>query len=533
MRAPTTVRDRAFQPSRCGHLRRASAAALVLCSLVGRSAPVALALPPPAQRARTGTPSTLGISGVHVRPRMVERTLVDIGFGRSLGEGAIVVGKDGSIRTARGTTVGPLKAPADLRHLLKTLKREYPLVQATSMKKALALLEQNVTGGYENDFNDRTQGGKALTSDVEKRYRFGNAFQIPLVRVTASGGGEFVRTSHSFQGLGASESFFKQAAGGVLMPLHPQELSCREGTEPVEKGPRLEGRTASSERTARVCLGKAPTLIKLDLRDVSSTYFYRTLLVSDGLAAVKKTDFLATWLDRHRSSNPHFAFEPEMAAVLDRKQNVAAILRSARPYPPPSRGTKTWPVKFYSLIAKDPENPSRPPLLVRLIQERPDKKMAALDYAMEKVIRPLIEVSLAVHIDLGAAATLHQQNTALEIGQDGHPTGRIIVSDLSDLHLNPRTAAALSAGQFSEKYGFSDFAPKGSFQSFDHWVGAYNLRPLRQTLERYFPEAQKEIRTRIRTLVAEGLQQRRAAIEAQRAAGETGFSDLLARGANY
>jgi hypothetical protein len=419
------------------------------------------------------------------------------------------------------------------------------MVQSATSQKLdawdVAVARRDRTSYVENAFNDRQQGTQVLRTDVDPRYRFGKRFNLPLLAIPADAAA-FAATQREFPGSAAARALLHGADGAAWMPVHPQMADARRkqsGRADDEAPERVLGaRTASSERTVRIVADGHELQLKLDLADVENSHFIRPVEMEDGRSVVRKSDLLAAWFDAHPTAAARVAFEPEIAVVGDVTNGYAAIVRDSVPYPPPITGEATWPLKMYSLTAQDPNGvqglprASRPtpPLIARLIDQRPDPSVDRVAYATEKILRPLVEAALTIHIDWGASANFHMQNSALEIGEDGHPTGRVIISDLEDIHLRPHDPTLLQAAK--ESGVVEDVPVDGAFKSFDHWAVAYNLNELRRALEKAFPSEGSRFRKAINDVIQEGLEARRETVLAS-ANVEPEFARLLERGASY
>jgi hypothetical protein len=261
-------------------------------------------------------------------------------------------------------------------------------------------------------------------------------------------------------------------------------------------------RNTSSERTIH---SGHPALrdvfLKLDLAHVKHSQVTRPIHVAWAREVVAKTQWLMDWIDQYSTHDvpdgelDPFAFLPEGAAILDHQADAAVVIRSAKPYPPLKTDHTAWILPVYSLWSKDEEFPSEPPLLVRLIRDRPDKTVSELDYFEQKILRPLIASEMRAVLDLGAELQAHGQNTYLELGSDGEPSGRIVHADLEDFWPHP-DAALLQARE--SLYDASSVRPsdKGDTinpgTTFQTYFVEGLLLPLDRRFGEYFPEFKNE-----------------------------------------
>jgi siderophore synthetase component len=278
----------------------------------------------------------------------------------------------------------------------------------------------------------------------------------------------------------------------------------------------LEVRNASSERTLHVQLPGVPNaLVKLDLAHVMNSLVYRPLAATAGEASIALTEFLVRWVDEQNKPNDAFAFLPEPMTVADTKNDVSAIVRMADPYPPPANGKKTWIVPMYSLTAPDPDFADQPPMLMRLVNSRPDQTVPPLKYALDSVVDPMIESALRVYLDLGSSAQAHGQNTFLEIGEDGRPSGRIVHADLEAFWPNPDLAKPLGRADFFSKYDFT-FNPAAKESSIGGTWSSYfvsqNLGPIVDCLAKELNLPRAEVSNAVQQRIKAGVEKRRDAV---------------------
>ena len=224
--------------------------------------------------------------------------------------------------------------------------------------------------------------------------------------------------------------------------MHPQEVAFYEKKETIHKSGVIKNvRCASSDRTLHAHLPGTPEfLLKVPLANVLHDDVYRPIDVNEAHGSIAMTEFLMQWADSHKVRNDAFCFLPEPMAIVDKEGNSSAIVRLTTAYPPPPKGKETWNVQAYSLYAPDSDFRDEAPLAIRMIENRPDAKQDELDYFEKKILKPLVQSTLRVSVDLGSSHVPHGQNLFLEIGEDGQPTGRAPHGDLESFWPHPELA---------------------------------------------------------------------------------------------
>ncbi|MBK7861214.1 MAG: hypothetical protein IPJ65_21915 [Archangiaceae bacterium] len=441
--------------------------------------------------------SKLQVGGAPLSPWSVTEGLKDLGLNHALESGQIQVAPDGAVTVYGRDAVKvhtKLRSQADVQRLLAAVGTlAGPGEAHVPTRQALDIFGTVRAVGLENRVNDRRWYGAKLTTDLRPEFTFGNRFTAPLVRIEAADAG-LKRSNIPIAGLDQVEAFFSQRDGSVLLPMHPQELEHRGYPASATS---LDVRCASSERSVHAQLpGMPDAILKLDLAHVLNSDCYRSLEPAHGLASVAITEFLGRWVAARGTEGDPFCFLPEPMTVADVKNGVAAVVRLTDPYPPAPNGQRTWVMPMFSLIARDPDFPDEPPMLIRLVKSRPDESVPALQYALDTVVEPLIESAMRVYLDLGASAQAHQQNTFLEIGEDGRPTGRIAHSDLESMWPHPDLAKDLGRPDFFASYGFP-FTPETQearlFFTFTAYFESQNLGPLIDCLSRELELPRSEV----------------------------------------
>lgn len=453
----------------------------------------------------------LNVNGAPLPAWSVREGLKDLGLSRLLEQGSISVADDGTVTVRGPNEAVEFHAPLTDHEDLELLRLSLGDAAAAghhlpTPAEALDLFGQTRAAGIENRVNARVWLGSKLSTDLRDEFIAGRRFTAPVVEIPAHDAVSF-RADVPLQGLDELHTFFCADDGRVLLPMHPQELEARPELEPTMA---FEARCGSSERTVHAQLPGIPNaLVKLDLASVKHAAVHRPLGVTAGRGAVMMTEFLMKWSDTHLSPQSPLCFLPEPFAVGDASRDLCAIVRCADPYPPPADGQQTWVVPVYSLTAPDPDVPDQPPMLIRLVDSRPDKAVSALRYALDAVVQPLIDSALAVYLDLGSSAQAHGQNTSLEIGEDGRPTGRVAHSDLEAFWPHPELAGDLKRPDFFANAGLKHQVALESSVSttFEKYFVEGNLGPIAACLAQHLglrrDEVMSEVNKRIRAGVSE------------------------------
>ncbi|MBK7860997.1 MAG: hypothetical protein IPJ65_20805 [Archangiaceae bacterium] len=461
--------------------------------------------------------SKLNVAGAPISGWTVEQGLKELGLGSALSDGRIAVTRQGrvTVRTADAVRFdAPVRTSEDLEHMLQAVGSVASSSEAhVPTRQAMDIFGTVRDVGIENRVNARTWLGKVLTTEMRPEFSGGQRYAVPMVRVPAEDA-KLVKANAGLPGMRELEAFLRQEDGSVLLPMHPQELEHR---ELAVTDVTLDVRNASSERTLHTQLPGVPNaLVKLDLKHIVHAGVTRELDADAGDATVLKTEFLVRWVDMAEQPRPAFCFLPEPMAVADTRNDVSAVIRVADPYPPREDGQQTWLMPAYSLSAPDPDFPTEPPMLIRMLRARPDASVKPLDYALKAVVGPMIESALNVHLDLGSSAQAHGQNTFLEIGEDGQPTGRMAHSDLEAFWPHPDLARPLGRDDYFEKYGFaykSDAYEADVSYTFDVYFVQENLGPIVDCLSKElgFFERRK-VKAAVDELIRQGVQQRREVV---------------------
>jgi hypothetical protein len=452
-------------------------------------------------------------------------TLKDLGYRGVLRQGRVSVEEDGSVtvKDARQQVRfdGPIATRDEFDDLISTLGRTARKDKGAPARPPEAVLAENRAVHFENRANDRIWYGMKLQTELDEQYRFGARFELPLVALPRKQGSVLCADIPGLD-LSALKAFFVQPDGRVLVPVHPQEMAHRGFAKPSQTMP---VRCASSERTVHAL----DVLLKLDLANILHSGVRRPIDKVAAQFAVSMTEFLHGWAQDHLPPDSAFCFLPEPMALIDRKADAAAIVRSTTPFPPPPDGKKTWLVPAYTLTARDQDFPDEAPLLIRLVEQRPDPKVDPIDYALEKIVGPLVDSALTVHIDLGSSAQAHGQNTFLELGEDGHPTGRIAYSDLEAFWPHPELAASGGREDFYDQYDFVHEEVKEAkiYGTFIAYFESQNFNKVVEHLRGHYPGRAAEISRRAGQLLHDGLEARRGRIEQHQHGPLEGFAQRL------
>jgi hypothetical protein len=471
----------------------------------------------------------------------LQEALKEAGYEKALQDGKVKVADDGTVTVAKpagGVAFeGQIATGADLEKLQKTLGEV--VGQPTTLADvaggsgptvADAMLRTRASR-FENRVNDYMWYGVKLTTDLKEEYRLGQRFSLPLVKLPA-GEGEIVSIPNPPDWVAKVKDYFTDDDGSVLVPVHPQEMPHR-GFDDTDADKTLEVRCASSERTVHAGIPGAPNvMIKLDLANIMHSGVVRPVERDAALGSMATTQFLMDWVDKQGKDNDSFALFPEVMALVDNTSDAAAIIRSPEPYPPPAGGKRTWTMPLYCLTATDQDFPDEPPPLVRMVNDRPDKSVDPLDYFAEKFLEPMIDSALRVHIDLCSSCQAHGQNTALEIGDDGQPSGRVIHQDLEAFWPHPDGAKVTGRDDFFDKMGFvhdptaKEASVYGTFTAYFH---SQNLMPMVRCFAKHFPDKASAVQQRAEQILKDGVLDRRDTVEALKDGPLKGFYDRYVR----
>jgi hypothetical protein len=455
--------------------------------------------------------SKLNVGAAPMSRWTVTESLKQLGLEHALEKGQISVAADGTVKVRGDASEfeGALRTEADLRRLLTAIGKLSSRADThVPTQQALAIFGTARDADIENRVNTHLWYGQKLQTELRPEFIGGRRYPLPLVVVPPEHA-VIRRTSANIRGLDEVAAYFRRADGSVLLPMHPQELEHRSYARATET---LDARNASSERTLHVQLpGALSVLVKTDLAHITHSTVVRPLDAAAAEASIAMTDFLSRWVKLQGEPGDAFAFLPEALSVADVNEDVSAIIRIGDPHPPPADGAKTWVVPMYSLSAPDPDFPEEPPMLMRLVNSRPDPGVPPLEYALDTVVGPLIESALRVYLDLGSSAQAHGQNTFLEIGDDGRPTGRVAHSDLEAFWPHPDLAKPLGRDEFYERFGFAyQKVPESDiYQTFDGHFVKENLRPMVDCLSHQLGMPRGEVSAAVRERMVEGIERRR------------------------
>ena len=477
----------------------------------------------------------LGIGKGPLAPWTVKEMLSELGFDKALETGQVKVGDNGEVvvRQADGEKVafaGALHTKAELDAMLKALgkvaKPDQTSTTAALGQKPHEVLIRARASQVENRVNDRLWYGVKLQTDLLPEYRMGQRFDLPF-KALKPGDGEIMTVGFKSKLVDAMKKIVAKDDGTVMCPVHPQEMSFRGMTEADAELPGV--RCASSERTVHAGLPGVPDLmIKLDLGHILHSMVKRPIDRGGANGALRMTEFLHAWVDDFKVKNDPFCFFPEVMAIVDTGANAAAIVRDPKPYPPHPSG-ETWVIPMYSLSAHDQDFPNEPPPLIRMIKDRPDQSVSAVDDFAQRFMKPLIDSALRAYLDLGAACQMHGQNSYLELGGDGQPTGRVAHGDLESFWPRPEAAKLTGRKDFFEATGipFTECRDADVWTNFQAHFLTNNLEPLVKCFAEHFPEEAQAAREKMMALLKEGVQARRAVVEPLQYTALRGFGGYL------
>lgn len=407
----------------------------------------------------------------------------------------------------------------DLDALMKALGQSLPDAKAKlpllSDDKATWNLYNSIRAcRFENRVNSywfRDQDDWA--SELEDKYRRGRRFDLPMVELPADRV-DILSVARKPVGLAKIEKYFDRGDTRYF-PVHPQELKDlkKDGKADAE----IENvRCASSDRTLHAVIpGAKDFLLKVPLNRVVHDGIIRPISSSEAQGAIAMSEFLMDWVDTHKIKDDSFCFFPEAMAVVDKRSDSAAIVRMTTPYPPPKNREKTWTVCAFSLYAKDTDFPDEPPMLQRMVNNRPDKSQSKLDYFAENILAPLTKSVFRVALDIGSSQVPHGQNLFLEIGEDGQSTGRAPHADLESFWPLPELAKATKREDYYKKNGFKYVKSHFEAKCWDTFRSYYLeglLAPILQCYIEENPEDAHAVIERTEKMVSSEIQARQKTI---------------------
>ncbi len=199
-----------------------------------------------------------------------------------------------------------------------------------------------------------------------------------------------------------------------------------------------------------------------------------------------------------------FAYLPESIGLIA-PEGHGCIIREKTPRPYVS--DERYLIPFFALYSKDPGT-TNDPLLVQMIKKT---KEIPLDYFINKIFHPFIDVWSFYAKERGILLENHCQNTLLEVNQKYEPT-RIVCRDFQSDMIDTRVRKEKNLEVPFEKHligGKQDPFPKEQEYSivWDHFVASYVFPYFTACLKEYFsiPEetTQKAIQQKFRELFSE------------------------------
>lgn len=470
----------------------------------------------------------LGIGKGPLASWTVTEMLKELGFERALEEGKVKIAPDGVVSV--GTFTGDVRTQEELEAMLRALgKVAKPVATSTTAGRAVKpmdVLLRARASQVENRVNERLWMGIQLQTDLKPEYRHGQRFDLPLKRLPPGEGAVFT-VGHKSAVVDAMRKLLVDKDGSVLVPVHPQEMQFREMTAADGTIPGV--RCASSERTVHAGVPGLPdVMLKLDLAHIMHSMVVRPIGKDAAYGAVKMTEFLMDWIDKNPKTDDAFCFFPEVMAVVDVKADAAAVVRGVQPYPPHPSG-KTWTMPAYSLSARDQDFPNEPPPLIRMINDRPDPTVRPVDDFIARFVKPLVESALRVALDLGSACQMHGQNSYLEMGPEGQPTGRVVHGDLEAFWPHPDVAQVTGRDDYFAKNGatFTPALESDISWTFQTYFVNGNLLPLVKCFEAAFPDQADEARALFKGVIKAGVEQRKDVVTALKNGVMQGFARYL------
>ncbi|MEQ8279253.1 MAG: hypothetical protein RMA76_17610 [Deltaproteobacteria bacterium] len=418
-------------------------------------------------------PIAIAVPGEALVGWTVREALRELGLGDRLGDD-IHVAPDGTVR--HQDLVTRLSSNEDVVALFSAIDESIDPDFAMQVLRDIEITRQD---RFANDYflNGDVLDGTGATQRTQRNslpahYLKGRAFQLarapgprvePIIAEGLADDAEVAALLAKLKG---------------ALPGHPAEHA-------LESQTLISVRTASSERSVRIP-GSGMTL-KLPLLKNHTAYCVRPIPEAHLQACLDQSQELAR---RSETLSKHFAFLPEFAGLPGDEASV--LVRSERPFPPAPK--ETWVIRGYSLTSVDLHHPTQPPALIRMARAAQRAGHDPIAWALERIVRPLIEVGLDVHVDLRARGSIHRQNLGIELDANG-PTGRWVVQDLSDLEL--------------------DASVEASRHSFGVFVISHHLRTFDAVLREYYPDETDRILDGIQRELADALAARSAQLDAE------------------
>lgn len=256
--------------------------------------------------------------------------------------------------------------------------------------------------------------------------------------------------------------------GRAPLILHPQAPASHQRLAHRYRVEPLAGMAATTTSSFRSVLAwrrtstPTPVVLKLSLgavvgrvrRVLREGQIARSVVISSLLDTIPVADRDRLGLD----------WFPEPAGVAETRSQHGWLLRRL-PRTLAHPGTSTL-LPVFSLLAR---RGAREPMLVSWIART---RLRPEAYVLEQIIEPYVKVLSFLLFDQGLQYEGHPQNVLFDIGPDEHPTGRLVLRDLSDTTVNislrvarGRTLPVLPATDMPEGTPFSLAANAADYTS--------------------------------------------------------------------
>lgn len=323
---------------------------------------------------------------------------------------------------------------------------------------------------------DRLNMGKGNTQDQFYAPENGNVFDLPSYWVDES-------LTHAFKGDGMNESIRKimfrdhNGVEQVRFFVHPESESLyAEFLKSATPADSFHATATSSSRSLLVWKeGVTPFMAKVSLnKEVSAVV--RTIPISE----ISRSIGTHNTFQASRELLPRgFEWMPETLGVIPQGMDRGGML--IREFP---EGIVEGKRSFVSLFALYGGGTAQgPPLLVEMINK---SGQSPSEFVHTRIIEPFVRTWISTTIDHGFSMEAHAQNSLLELGEDGLPTGKYIFRDLGGFDVDFQYRAALKLPKANSLPFINDFA-KEYHQSeldgallrsvYNHYAGGfvYNL----------------------------------------------------------
>jgi len=218
-------------------------------------------------------------------------------------------------------------------------------------------------------------------------------------------------------------------------------------------------------------------------------------------SSVEHSVLVSKDLEETTNAPESFAFLPESIGLIS-PEGHGCLIREKTPRPLVDE--ERYIVPFFSLYSKDP-NTNDDPLLVQMIKRSNEQP---LDYFVNKIVQPFLEVWTFFARERGILLENHCQNTLLEVNKNYEPA-RIVCRDFQSNMIDTKNRAANNLHIPFKKHligGENDPFPVEQEYSivYDHLVASYGFPYFTNCLEEYFDilerTTEKAIREKFREL---------------------------------